>query len=65
MFESALLALAQKLVVDDPIAGARDRFVARVAERLRASHPELSQREMARCLVLARRACLRETLEGD
>jgi len=64
-FESALVAFAQGLVVDEPLAGHSDRFARRIAECLRARHPALPARDLARCVLIARRACVCETLEGD
>jgi len=64
-FESTLVALAQGLVVDEPLAALSDRFAHRFAECLRARHPALPAREVARCVLIARRACVRETLDGD
>jgi len=64
-FDSALVALAQGLVVEEPLTGLSDRFARRFAECLRARHPALPAREVARCVLIARRACVRETLDGN
>jgi len=64
-FESALVALAQRLVVAEALASPSDRFASRIAECLRIRHPALPARELARCVLVARRACVRETLDGD
>jgi hypothetical protein len=64
-FESAFVSFAQSLAIEEPFAVPSDRFLHRVAECLRASHPTLPEREFARCVLIARRACVREILEGD
>jgi hypothetical protein len=64
-FDSVLVALAQELMIDDTLEGSYDRFAHRVAECLRARYPAADGRELARCVLIARRACVRETLDAD
>jgi hypothetical protein len=63
--ESAVVDVAQALAAEEPCGAASELVLSAVGGWLRARQPHLRSHDFAGYLLIARRACVRDALDGD